>query len=445
TGTTLPEARAQALTDRDTGVLLIRDAGSIIDTSALQQQADLPRLIRCGRHIARTRRYLIGYAEEVEPEDLPEAVTHQAARGDGWVKLVGDWIDRSAGDLAPCWDGSDFAAAAAAAHAAGARITTHTFDEETLPLVLDAGFDCLEHATGLTGATIARAAEAGVPVVTTLVNVDEYETYASQGERKFPGYATHMRRLRAGRLDRTRDAVDAGVVLLAGTDSGGVLGHGIIHDELDELARAGLTGTQILEAAAWAPRSFRRAPGTPAAITGRCGSAPTWCWTVASSPIETVPRGSIPSWSLISPPSRRVPRGTRSRVEPGPRPWHNRPLYVPRPALYPLQARHLENRQRPHVPTGCGGTRPNIVEGESTQRGCQDPSEAHGKEPCTVLPRRGGRFPNEARWRRHRGDRPVPPPRRALAHHDRLRSCAALGRCGRSAQRAGHRAAEGHR
>ena len=177
------------------------------------------------------------------------------------MKLVGDWIDRSAGDLAPCWDGSDFAAAAAAAHAAGARITTHTFDEETLPLVLDAGFDCLEHATGLTGATIARAAEAGVPVVTTLVNVDEFETYASQGERKFPGYATHMRRLRAGRLDRTRDAVDAGVVLLAGTDSGGVLGHGIIHDELDELARAGLTGTQILEAAAWAPRSFLRAPG----------------------------------------------------------------------------------------------------------------------------------------------------------------------------------------
>src|SRR5699024_8280325 len=90
-----------------------------------------------------------------------------------------------------------------------------------------------------------------------------------------------------------------------------------------------------------ADRHRRRwSAGPPPAITGRCGSAPTWCWTVASSPIETVPRGPIPSWSLISPPSRRVPRGTRSRVEPGPRPWHNRPLYVPRPALYPLQARH---------------------------------------------------------------------------------------------------------
>ena len=260
-GTTLAEAREQALVDRDTGVLLVRDAGSIIDNSPLQQQGDLPRLIRCGRHLARTRRYLIGYADEVEPEELPAAVTREAGRGDGWVKLVGDWIDRAAGDLSPCWEAEDFVAAADAAHAAGARITTHTFDEETLPLVLDAGFDCLEHATGLTGETIPRVAEAGIPVVTTLVNVDEFETYAAQGERKFPAYAAHMRRLRASRYERTRDAHDAGVQLLVGTDSGGVLGHGIIHDELDELAAAGLTGTEILEAATWAPRRLLGVPG----------------------------------------------------------------------------------------------------------------------------------------------------------------------------------------
>ena len=260
-GTTLAEAREQALVDRDTGVLLVRDAGSIIDNSPLQQQGDLPRLIRCGRHLARTRRYLIGYADEVEPEELPAAVTREAGRGDGWVKLVGDWIDRAAGDLSPCWEAEDFVAAADAAHAAGARITTHTFDEETLPLVLDAGFDCLEHATGLTGETIPSVAEAGTPVVTTLVNVDEFETYAAQGERKFPAYAAHMRRLRASRYERTRDAHDAGVQLLVGTDSGGVLGHGIIHDELDELAAAGLTGTEILEAATWAPRRLLGVPG----------------------------------------------------------------------------------------------------------------------------------------------------------------------------------------
>src|SRR5690606_26209624 len=53
-GATLAEAREQAIVDRDSGVLLIRDAGSIIDNSPLQQQDDLPRLIRCGRHLART-------------------------------------------------------------------------------------------------------------------------------------------------------------------------------------------------------------------------------------------------------------------------------------------------------------------------------------------------------------------------------------------------------
>src|SRR5699024_8596232 len=139
-GTALAQAREQALVDRDSGVLLIRDAGSIIDTSPLQQQTDLPRLIRCGRHVARTRRYLRGYArprpppsptrqrtarrrlsrcgrhvprprrylrgyaDEVEPEDLPAAAARQARRGDGWVKLVGDWIDRGVGDLTPCWE-----------------------------------------------------------------------------------------------------------------------------------------------------------------------------------------------------------------------------------------------------------------------------------------------------------------------------------------------------
>lgn len=263
TGATLAQARAQARRDRDTGVLLIRDAGSIIDTSPLQvfdASDPLPRIIRCGRHLARTRRYLKGYAHELEPQQLAGAVAHEADRGDGWVKLVGDWIDREVGDLTPTWSTDDFRTAADAAHAHGARITTHTFDEHTLPMVLDAGFDCLEHATGLVDTTILRAAEQRVPVVTTLVNVDEFSTYAAQGEKKFPRYASHMRHLRAGRHQRTRDAHDAGVPLLTGTDAGGVLPHGIIHDELDELAACGLGGTEILQAASWGPREFLGVP-----------------------------------------------------------------------------------------------------------------------------------------------------------------------------------------
>jgi len=280
-GTTLAEARVQARTDLASGVTLIRDAGSIIDTSPLQGEPGLPRIIRAGRHLARTRRYLLGYADEVEPAELPAAAAREAARGDGWVKVVGDWIDRSAGDLRPTFPPEAFAAAARAAHEAGARITAHTFAAETLPLLLDAGFDCLEHATGLTDETITRAADLGVPVVTTLVNVDRFEQYAAQGQPKFPAYAAHMRRLRKRRHARTRDASDAGVALLVGTDAGGVLGHGIVHDELDELVACGLTPTQVLEAATWGPRTFL---GVPALEDG----APADLLVTATDPREDV-------------------------------------------------------------------------------------------------------------------------------------------------------------
>ena len=95
------ETEEQAVLDRDTGVLLLRDCGSPADTRWVQEREDLPRLVRAGRHIARTRRYIRNYAHEVEPEELATYAAQEARNGDGWIKLVGDWISREAGDLAP--------------------------------------------------------------------------------------------------------------------------------------------------------------------------------------------------------------------------------------------------------------------------------------------------------------------------------------------------------
>ena len=95
--TDLDEAIAQAETERDVGALLLRDAGSPVDTRSLDDHDDLPRIIRAGRHLARPKRYQRGAAIELEDESqLPDAVAEQARFGDGWVKLVGDWIDRDA-------------------------------------------------------------------------------------------------------------------------------------------------------------------------------------------------------------------------------------------------------------------------------------------------------------------------------------------------------------
>ena len=69
-------------------------------------------------------------------------------RGDGWVKLVGDWIDREVGDLAPLWPDDVLVAAIEVAHAEGARVTAHVFGTDALPGLIGAGIDCIEHGTG---------------------------------------------------------------------------------------------------------------------------------------------------------------------------------------------------------------------------------------------------------------------------------------------------------
>jgi imidazolonepropionase-like amidohydrolase len=207
-------AAAQAIADRDAGTLLVRDAGSATDTRWLQQRPDMPRIIRAGRHIARTRRYLPGLAEEVEPDGLVEAVRKQARHGDGWVKLVGDWIDREAGDLAPCFPAAVVRDAVQAAHDEGARVTAHCFAEETLDDMLDAGIDCIEHATGLLPRHVPRLLDQGVPIVPTLINIDTFPGIADQAEGKFPQYAWHMRSLWERRNERVLEAFEAGVKIL---------------------------------------------------------------------------------------------------------------------------------------------------------------------------------------------------------------------------------------
>ena len=254
-------AEAQAVADRDAGALLLRDAGSPADTRWVDDRPDLPVLVRAGRHLARPKRYLRGFAEEVEPDELPAAVRRQAERGDGWVKLVGDWIDRDAGDLAPCWPADTLRAAIAAAHAAGARVTAHCFAAASLPDLLAAGIDGIEHATGLDAETATACADRAVAVVPTLVNIETFPDIAAAAEDKFPRYAAHMRALHDRRYDTVRQAYDAGVPVYAGTDAGGSLAHGLVAEEVLELARAGLPPVAALDAACWGARTWLRREG----------------------------------------------------------------------------------------------------------------------------------------------------------------------------------------
>lgn len=252
-------AETQAAADRDAGTLLIRDAGSPIDTHWIDDRPDLPRIIRAGRHIARPMRYIRNYAEEVEPEALIAEVERQARRGDGWVKLVGDWIDRDAGDLAPLWPAELAEAAIAKAHELGARVTAHCFGEESVHQLVRAGIDGIEHGTGLDAGTIALMAERQVALVPTLINLENFPAFADAGEEKFPAYARHMRALHTRRFATITAAIEAGVPVFAGTDAGGTISHGMLGTEIGLLAQLG--GAEFaLGAASWRAREWLGAP-----------------------------------------------------------------------------------------------------------------------------------------------------------------------------------------
>ncbi|MFK0138312.1 amidohydrolase family protein [Streptomyces murinus] len=254
-------AEKQALTDREAGTLLMRDAGSPSDTRWIDDRADLPKIIRAGRHIARTRRYIRNYAWEIEPDDLVAYVAQEARRGDGWVKLVGDWIDREAGDLSPCWPREAVEAAIAEAHRLGARVTAHCFAENSLRDLVESGIDCVEHATGLTEDLIPLFAERGVAIVPTLVNIATFPQLAAGGESKFPNWSAHMRRLHERRYDTVRSAYDAGIPVFVGTDAGGSLPHGLVAAEVAELVTAGIPPIEALAATSWSARAWLGRPG----------------------------------------------------------------------------------------------------------------------------------------------------------------------------------------
>jgi imidazolonepropionase-like amidohydrolase len=262
----------------------------------VQTRDELPRLIRAGRHIARPKRYIRGLGVEVEPEELVAEVEVQAARGDGWVKLAADWIDRSVGDLAPVWPDDVLARAVARAHELGARVAAHVFGEDALVGLIAAGIDSIEHGTGLTDELIAAAAAAGCAVVPTLINIDNFPQIAQAGKDKFPQYAAHMRALFASSRDRIRSAWEAGLPVFVGTDAGGSLPHGLVRDEIRALIGAGIPQPDVIAQASWRAREWLGLPGladgAPADLI-IYATDPRADLAALYSPVRTILRGAV--------------------------------------------------------------------------------------------------------------------------------------------------------
>jgi imidazolonepropionase-like amidohydrolase len=295
----LEQAKELAALDRSAGVLAIRDAGSPYAYPSLDDDPDVPRLARAGRHVAPPKRYLRDIGVEVPADGVEQAVREQAAAGNGWVKLVGDWIDREVGDLAPAWDVSVFGPAIAAAHAAGARVAVHTFAEESVAALVRAGVDSVEHGTGLSEEDIAEMARRGTALVPTMINIARFGEIAAQAEERFPGYARHMVALRDKFPTVVGAAYDAGVPIYVGSDAGGGIDHGMAAEEMLLLhAKAGLSTMDVLRAGSWGAREWLGFPGLVEGGLADCvvyDTDPRTDLTVLRTPRMVMLRGRVRS------------------------------------------------------------------------------------------------------------------------------------------------------
>jgi imidazolonepropionase-like amidohydrolase len=260
--TSLEQARDRAQVDRDAGVLAIRDAGSPYPYPQLDDDPDVPRLARAGRHLAPPRKHLRGIPLECTADQVVDAAVAQAKAGTGWIKLVADWLDRDVADLAPCYDQATTAAVIEAAHAAGVRVAAHTFSEEAVATLVRAGVDSVEHGTGLSLDLIDEMARRGTALVPTMINIESFGGIADRAESRFPGYAAHMRALRDRFPQVVRLAAEAGVPVYVGTDAGGGIEHGQAAGEMLRLhEQAGMAPLEVLRAGSWGAREWLGFPG----------------------------------------------------------------------------------------------------------------------------------------------------------------------------------------
>lgn len=294
--------REAALAELRSGVQLIREPGSPLIADC-EDGYPSPRVIRSGRHIAREKRYLPGLAVEVnESLSLSTAVQQQAARSDSWVKIVGDWIDRSKGadsDLDPLWERHQLIDAVQAAHEAGARVAVHAFGSTVVDDLLEAHVDSIEHGTGMNHDQITEAKKLGIAVTPTLAQVELFPNFAAQAGRKYPVYAETMTRLHQGWRRWFEDLLDAGVWILPGTDAGGYQPHGSIAAELGRWVDAGMAPATAVEFAtdrAW--EFLRQTPDVDSFVE-----------------YDSDPREDI---RALSKPSRVVWRGDSLRLDPFP-------------------------------------------------------------------------------------------------------------------------------
>ncbi|TCO43778.1 amidohydrolase family protein [Actinocrispum wychmicini] len=235
----------------DAGVTVIRSPGLADDPPDwFGRDLDVPRAWHAGPWIAQHGQFFDDWGRRASHEEMPAIAAAQAART-GWAKVIADWSpDQSAVPT------DVLAAVVYAVHNVGGRVAVHSQVGAGGAAAVAAGVDSLEHGMCLDPDLLDKMAEQGTALTPTLSVLSQALATARNkpaGPRKkwlVDGVEAHPGLVAA--------AVEAGVTVLAGTDS---QPHGRIIDEVRALADAGLRPHDALAAASWAAREYLGLPG----------------------------------------------------------------------------------------------------------------------------------------------------------------------------------------
>ncbi len=236
---------------RDAGVLLVRTPGTVARIpSWAHEAADLPRIMSGGRWLALQGMFFDDYDGHVTEQELVAAAVQEATSSSGWCKVVGDWRE---GQVVPL---DLLAALTEAVHAAGGRVAVHAQTAQGCEHAVLAGVDTLEHGQSLDPGLLDTMAAQGTALVPTLIALSRTAERVRAAEPA-PRRERWLRAFEA-MFPMVRDAHDAGVTVLAGTDG---FPCGRVTAEVEMLVRAGMPAEAAVGAASWQARSYLGLPG----------------------------------------------------------------------------------------------------------------------------------------------------------------------------------------
>lgn len=247
-------AAASAREHLRAGVLVIREPGGPAGSSTgVDPDHGLPRLQTAGRFLAPEGRY-IGFQRSVSGEELADAAVDELSRSTGWAKVVMDWIDPSSVRISPNYSYDSLAAATQAVHAAGGRLAVHAAHPGSVNIAIAAGVDSIEHGLTISADDASEMASKGIaltPTAVGMLGVPDLMANLGAPDDEVAWWAGVVERFPA----TIREAHEAGVRILAGTDAG--MGpHGEIRHEIAYLRAAGMPADAALAAGSWDARDY---------------------------------------------------------------------------------------------------------------------------------------------------------------------------------------------